>query len=247
MNENNNKGMYVPSMEHDACGIGFVANLKGKKSHENVQDAVTMLMNMEHRGGCGCEPETGDGAGILIQNPHDFLKEECAQLGFELPEFGEYAVGMIFFPSDDSIREECRYILNKHIGELGFELIGYRDVPTDNSSIGATAKSLEPKIEQVFVKHKTITDPEELERKIYVLKKYTTHFIGHNVEENNGDFYIVSFSYKTMAYKGQLRTDQLASYYPDLNDERLTSALALVHSRFSTNTFLSGSWRNHLR
>ncbi len=229
--------MYVPSMEHDACGIGFVANLKGKKSHEIVQDAVTMLMNMEHRGGCGCEPETGDGAGILIQNPHDFLKQECSKLGFELPDFGSYGVGMIFFPADEAVREECRYILNKHIGELGFELIGYRDVPTDNSNIGATAKSLEPKIEQVFVKHTTIKDPQAFERKIYVLKKYTTHFIGHNVEGNNGEFYFVSFSPKTIAYKGQLRTDQLASYYPDLNDERLKSALALVHSRFSTNTF----------
>ena len=229
--------MYVPSMEHDACGIGFVANLKGRKSHETVEDAITMLMNMEHRGGCGCEPETGDGAGILIQNPHEFLKEECSKLGFEIPEYGFYGLGMIFFPADEEIRKECRYILNKHIGELGFELIGYREVPTDNSQIGATAKSLEPKIEQVFIKHKTITDPAAFERKLYVLKKYTTHFIGHNVEENNGDFYCVSFSYKTIAYKGQLRTDQLADYYPDLKDPRLKSALALVHSRFSTNTF----------
>jgi glutamate synthase (NADPH/NADH) large chain len=237
MNEHNNKGMYVPSMEHDACGIGFVANLKGKKSHENIKDAITMLMNMEHRGGCGCEPETGDGAGILIQNPHDFLKEECAKLGFDLPDYGNYGIGMIFFPADEKVREECRYILNKHIGELGFELIGYREVPTNNVHIGATAKSLEPKIEQVFIKHKTIKDPAALERKLFVLKKYTTHFIGHNVEENNGDFYFVSFSYKTLAYKGQLRTDQLAEYYPDLKDERMKSALALVHSRFSTNTF----------
>ena len=229
--------MYVPSMEHDACGIGFVANLKGKKSHQIVQDAITMLMNMEHRGGCGCEPETGDGAGILIQNPHDFLKEECSKLGFELPEYGTYGVGMIFFPADKAVREECRYILNKHIGELGFELLGYRVVPTDNSTIGATAKSLEPWTEQVFVRHKTITDPAELERKIYVLKKYTIHFIGHNVEGNNGDFYCVSFSYKTMVYKGQLRTDQLPAYFPDLQDPRVKSAIALVHSRFSTNTF----------
>jgi glutamate synthase (NADPH) large chain len=237
MNEHNNKGMYVPSMEHDACGIGFVANLKGKKSHQIVQDAITMLMNMEHRGGCGCEPETGDGAGILIQNPHDFLKEECLKLGFELPEYGTYGVGMIFFPADEAVREECRYILNKHIGELGFELLGYRVVPTDNSTIGATAKSLEPWTEQVFVRHKTITDRAELERKIYVLKKYTIHFIGHNVEGNNGDFYCVSFSYKTMVYKGQLRTDQLPAYFPDLRDPRVKSAIALVHSRFSTNTF----------
>lgn len=229
--------MYVPTMEHDSCGIGFVANLKGIKSHENVEDAITMLMNMEHRGGCGCEPETGDGAGILIQNPHEFLKEECSKLGFELPEYGKYGVGMIFFPADKAVREECRYILNKHIGELGFELLGYRKVPTNNSNIGATAKSLEPWTEQVFIRHKTITDPAILERKIYVLKKYTIHFIGHNVEGNNGDFYFVSFSYKTMVYKGQLRTDQLADYFPDLKDPRVKTALALVHSRFSTNTF----------
>ncbi len=232
-----NQGMYVPSMEHDACGIGFVANLKGNKSHDVIEDAMKMLINMEHRGGCGCEPETGDGAGILIQMPHDFLKEECSKQSINLPEFGKYAVGMIFFPADAAVREECRFILNKHIDEMGFELLGYREVPTNNVSIGATAKSLEPKTEMVFVRHKSITDPQELERKIYVLKKYTTHFIGHNVEGNFGNFYFVSFSYKTLVYKGQLRTDQVEPYYPDLQDPRLTSALALVHSRFSTNTF----------
>ncbi len=237
MNERENKGMYVPSMEHDSCGIGFVANIKGVKSHSIVKDAITMLENMEHRGACGCEPDTGDGAGILIQMPHQFLKEECSKLGFELPEFGKYGVGSIFLPTNSAVREECRFILNKHIGELGFELLGYREVPTNNSHIGATAKSLEMKLEQVFIRHKTITDPTELERKIYVLKKYTTHFIGHNVEGNNGDLYFVSFSYKTIVYKGQLRTDQLETYYPDLQDERVVSALALVHSRFSTNTF----------
>ena len=237
MNETENKGMYVPSMEHDSCGIGFVANIKGVKSHSIVKDAITMLENMEHRGACGCEPDTGDGAGILIQMPHQFLKEECAKLGFDLPEFGQYGVGSIFFPTNPSVREECRFILNKHIGELGFELLGYREVPTYNGRIGATARSLEMKLEQVFIRHKTITDPTELERKIYVLKKYTTHFIGHNVEGNNGDLYFVSFSYKTLVYKGQLRTDQLVTYYPDLKDERVVSALALVHSRFSTNTF----------
>jgi glutamate synthase (NADPH/NADH) large chain len=237
MEEKRNNGLYIPSMERDACGIGFVAHLKGEQSHHLIDDALEMLMNMEHRGACGCEPETGDGAGIIIQMPDRFLRETCAEQGISLPPFGQYAVGMIFFPADEQVREECRYILNKHIGELGFELIGYRDVPTDNTQIGATAKSLEPKIEQVFIKHKTITDPAALERKIYVLKKYTTHFIGHNVEDNKGEFYCVSFSYKTIAYKGQLRTDQLADYYPDLKDKRLKSALALVHSRFSTNTF----------
>lgn len=237
MEQSKNQGLYVPSMEHDSCGIGFVTNLKGEKSHGIIEDAILMLENMEHRGGCGCEPETGDGAGILIQMPHDFLKEECKKIGIKLPEFGKYAVGMIFFPSDKAVREECREILNKHIDELGFELLGYREVPTYNGHIGATARSSEPVTEMLFVRHKTIEDPQVFERKLYILKKYTTHFIGHNVEGNSGDFYFVSFSYKTLVYKGQLRTDQLKPYYPDLADERMKSALALVHSRFSTNTF----------
>jgi len=237
MEQNKNQGLYVPSMERDSCGIGFVANLKGNKSHDVIEDAITMLMNMEHRGGCGCEPETGDGAGIMLQMPHDFLKDECAKTGIKLPEFGKYGVGMIFFPSDKEIREECRAILNQHIAELDFELLGYREVPTNNAEIGATAKSLEPKIEQVFVRHKYITDPAEFERKLYVLKKYTTHYIGHNVDDDNNDFYFVSFSHKTIVYKGQLRTDQVKLYYPDLCNEKMTTALALVHSRFSTNTF----------
>jgi glutamate synthase (NADPH/NADH) large chain len=231
------KGMYVPQMEHDSCGIGFVANLKGKKSHDIIEDALQMLVNMEHRGGCGCEPETGDGAGILIQNPHNFLKGECDKLGINLPEYGAYGVGNVFFPADEKVRENCRKLLLKHMDELGFELLGFREVPVYNEHIGATAKSLEPKCEQVFVKHRKISDPADLERKLYVLKRYTTHYIGHHVEGNNGDFYFLSFSYKTMIYKGQLRTDQVRPYFLDLQDERMKTALALVHSRFSTNTF----------
>ncbi|MGF1637097.1 MAG: glutamate synthase large subunit [Cyclobacteriaceae bacterium] len=237
MKEKISKGMYVPDMEHDACGIGFIANLHGEKSHDVIQDALTMLMNMEHRGGCGCEPETGDGAGILIQNPHEFYKEECQALGFDLPEFGQYGTGIIFFPPDAEVRAECKRYFNQHMEQLDFELIGYRDMPTDNRTVGATARSTEPKTEQVFIRHKSITDPMELERRLYVLKKYTTHYVGHNVEGNNGDFYFVSLSYKTVVYKGQLRTDQLREYYPDLRNKRMKSALALVHSRFSTNTF----------
>ncbi len=237
MKKNKNNGVYIPSMEHDACGIGFVANLKGKRSHAVVINAMEMLMNMEHRGAVGSDPGTGDGAGILIQVPHEFFKEECKNLGFDLPEFGKYGVGMIFFPADEEVREECRYILNKHIGELGFELLGYRKVPTQNEHIGVTAKSIEPWVEQLFVRHKTINNPADLERKIYVLKKYTSHFIGHNVEENKNEFYFLSFSYKTIVYKGQLRTNQVVPYFPDLDDKRVETALALVHSRFSTNTF----------
>ncbi len=232
-----NQGMYVPEMEHDACGIGFVANLKGKKSHQIIRDALTMLMNMEHRGGTGAEPDSGDGAGILLQMPHAFLEEKCKEENIKLPPFSKYGVGMIFFPSDKVVLEECRKILNKHIQELGFELLGYRKVPVINSSLGTTAKNSEPVVEQLFVRHKTITDSFDLERKLFVLKKYTANFVKHNVDNHNGDFYFVSLSYKTIVYKGQFTTAQLSQYYPDLNDEGMHTALALVHSRFSTNTF----------
>jgi len=232
-----NQGMYLPEMEHDACGIGFVANLKGRKSHSIIEDALTMLMNMEHRGGIGAEPDSGDGAGILVQLPHDFLVTKCKEEGFKLPEFGSYGVGMLFFPPDPAVHEACREILNKHIQELDFELLGYRKVPVVNATLGTTSKNSEPGIEQVFVRHKIVTDPVELERKLFVLKKYTANFVKHNVDNNNGEFYFVSLSHKTLVYKGQFTTEQVAQYYPDLNDPSFETAIALVHSRFSTNTF----------
>lgn len=242
MTERMEKSLYVPDLEHDACGIGFVAHLKGKPSHSVIEDAITMLENMEHRGACGCEPETGDGAGILIQTPHDFFAKECEKLGIELPSFGNYGVGMIFFPSDERLRNDCRTLLNINIRKLGFELLGYRRVPTHNEGVGETALSTEPVIEQVFVRHKEIqNDPESLERKLYVLRRYTTHTVGKTIPGAKEHFYLPTFSYKLIAYKGQLTTYQLQSYYPDLRDERLTTAIALIHSRFSTNTF--PKWR----
>ncbi|MFW5762129.1 MAG: glutamate synthase central domain-containing protein, partial [Cyclobacteriaceae bacterium] len=232
------RGLYVPELEHDACGIGFVAHLKGKKSHSVIEDAIKMLENMEHRGACGCEPDTGDGAGILIQNPHEFFMKECSRLNINLPAFGEYGVGMIFFPKDDDLRDDCRTLLNINIRKLGFELLGYRKVPTNNASIGATAASKEPVIEQVFVKHKDINnDPEALERKLYVLRRYTTHTVNKTLPKAGDDFYLATFSHKIIAYKGQLTTFQLKDYFPDLHDERTQTAIALIHSRFSTNTF----------
>lgn len=237
MTSDQQPGMYVPEMEHDACGIGFVANLKGKKSHKIVDDALEMLMNMEHRGGTGAEPDSGDGAGILVQLPHQFLSEECKEIGFDLPEWGTYGAGMVFFPAYPNVREACRNVLNKHIEELDFELLGYRPVPIKNNTLGASSLRKEPTVEQVFVRHRTVTDPDELERKLYVLKKYTANFINHNVDNHDGDFYFVSLSYKTMVYKGQFTTEQVSQYYPDLGDPRFETALALVHSRFSTNTF----------
>lgn len=231
------ESMYCPSYEHDACGIGFIAHVKGQKSHQLVEDAVTMLENMEHRGGVGSDPESGDGAGILIQTPHKFLKEVCVERGIELPEFGKYGVGMIYFPADVKKREKCRRTLNIHIEEMGFELLGYRDLPHNKAVVGETALKYEPKSEQVFVKYKTEIEPDALERKLFVLRTYSTNFMNKEVLNNSGDYYFTSFSYKTMVYKGQFRTQQLKPYFNDLHDERLQSAIAMVHSRFSTNTF----------
>lgn len=231
-------GLYDPSMEHDSCGIGFLANLHGKRTHKLVEDSLIMLRNMEHRGGCGCEPETGDGAGILLQIPHEFFEKEGARLGIELPDQGKYGVGMVFFPKDESVREECRTILNINIRKLGFRLLGYRKVPVNNHGVGKTALSLEPRIEQVFVTHDEVCeDPDAFERKLYVLRRYTTHTIGKNVKGNDGFFYMPTLSCKTISYKGQLTTYQLESYFLDLMDSHVQSAFALIHSRFSTNTF----------
>ncbi len=232
------KGLYTPELEHDACGIGFVANINGTKSNSVLRDALSMLENMEHRGGKGCNAKTGDGAGILIQLPHDFLVEEASRVGFELPPPGKYGVGMVFFPRDKKVMNACRDVLKKNIMALGFELIGFRGVPVDHSIPGPGAAEVEPIIEQVFVKLKadSLTD-DTLERKLFVLRNFTSHKIARDVKGSNTEFYITSFSSKTIVYKGQLRTEQLRKYFFDLQDPRLRTALALVHSRFSTNTF----------
>ncbi|MEN8249577.1 MAG: glutamate synthase subunit alpha, partial [Bacteroidota bacterium] len=235
-----NRSLYTPELEHDSCGIGFVAHLKGKKSHKIVEDGLTMLKNMEHRGGCGCEPESGDGAGILVQNPHEFLERECKKIGIELPDEGEYGVGMMFFHYDDEVKKATKERIQLHLDQLGFDLLGYRKVPVNNTVVGATAKSTELPVEQIFVKlKKTLGGPDELERKLFVLRKLTTHSVGSTataVSGNNYEFYWMSLSYKVIVYKGMLRTDQLAEYYTDLKDPLFKSALALIHSRFSTNT-----------
>ncbi|MGC1243917.1 MAG: glutamate synthase large subunit [Chryseosolibacter sp.] len=238
MQTTTNKGLYTPELEHDACGIGFVANINGTKTNNVLRDALSMLENMEHRGGRGCNAKTGDGAGILIQLPHDFLSEEASRLGFELPAPGKYGVGMVFFPRDKKVANACREVLKKNIIALGFELIGFRGVPVDHSVPGPDAAEVEPLIEQVFVKSKGDNIPDEaLERKLFVLRNFTSHKIGREVKGSNTEFYITSLSSKTIIYKGQLRTEQVRKYFFDLQDPRLRTALALVHSRFSTNTF----------
>jgi len=239
MHEKNNKqqkGLYVPQLEKDSCGTGLVANLNGVKSHQLIEDALTMLTNMEHRGACGCEPNTGDGAGILVQTPHEFFQKKCSELGFELPEFGKYGVGVVFFPSDRVLRNQCRFLLKDYIDEFGFECLGFRKVPTDNELLGDSAVAVEPRIEQVFIKPKKDLDRKALERKLFVLRKFATHEIHLTYPQAEEHFYITSFSYKTVIYKGQLTTHQLRPYFPDLHDESFKSAIALIHSRFSTNT-----------
>ncbi|MDB5191061.1 MAG: gltB, partial [Segetibacter sp.] len=237
-----NEGLYSPEFEHDACGIGFVANIKSNKSHQIVSDALTILENMEHRGACGCENNTGDGAGITIQMPHEFFFDECLKHGVQLPSFGRYATGVIFFPKDLPLREECRAIFNRSAEKLGLEILHYRKVPVDTENIGAEALSVEPEIEQVFVAcPDLISNPDEFERKLFVLRTFASHTINNTVRKDAVGFYMASLSYKIVIYKGQLTSSQLRTYYPELSDKRVVSAFGLVHSRFATNTF--PSWK----
>ncbi len=242
MEDNNNLGLYQPGFEKDSCGVGFIANIKARKSHQLVMDAITMLERMSHRGACGCEQNTGDGAGILIQIPHEFFTNECNKLGIKLPSFGHYGVGLVFFPRDPKAREECRTVLNRQIKKMKMSLLGYRLLPTRNNEIGETALRAEPVMEQIFIKRpESITDPDVFERKLFILRKYITRIVTESVQGVNNQFYFSSLSYKTIAYKGMLTSRQLKHYFADLEHEEVVSALAVIHSRFSTNTF--PSWR----
>ncbi len=235
-------GLYHPSFERDACGIGFVANIKGHKSHQHITDALTVLENMEHRGACGCEANTGDGAGIMLQIPHEFFFDECLKSGVHLPSYGKYGVGMIFFPKEIRLREECRDIFNRAAEKLGLEILTYRKVPTNPSGIGPTALSVEPEMEQVFIACPDhISGQLDFERKLFVLRNYASHTIHNTVKKDNIGFYVASLSHKVIVYKGQLTSLQVRGYFPDLNDKRVVSSFGLVHSRFATNTF--PSWK----
>ncbi|MFD2743731.1 MULTISPECIES: glutamate synthase large subunit [Sphingobacterium] len=232
-------GLYNPEFEHDACGVGFVAHIKGLKSHNQVADALTMLENMEHRGACGCDPESGDGAGIMIQLPHEFLWEECINLGIQLQEPGYYGAGMVFLPKERDLNTLCRSLIEEATKDRGMDFLGFRDVPVNREGIGPTALSAEPEIVQFFVSRPDgIKNTEDFERKLYVLRR----LIVQKVKEHQAyplPLYFASLSCKTIIYKGQLTTYQVGTYYKDLQDSRVTSAFGLVHSRFSTNTFPS--------
>jgi glutamate synthase (ferredoxin) len=235
------QGLYDPQFEHDACGLGFVVNIKGQKSHQLVSDALQILINLDHRGACGCEVNTGDGAGILLQVPHDFLVKVTSPLGFKLPAPGQYGVGMLFLPKDPTEREAVKAEVARIIAQEGQTLLGWRDVPTDNSSLGQTAVASEPFMAQVFVgRNPAITDDAAYERRLYLIRKQATQRIRYGNTIPGGKwFYVSSLSARTLIYKGMLLTEQMAKYYPDLRDETMVTALALVHSRFSTNTFPS--------
>jgi glutamate synthase (ferredoxin) len=235
------QGLYDPRFEHDACGLGFVVHVKGKKSHQIVADGLKILVNLDHRGACGCETNTGDGAGILIQVPHEFLAAQTAKLGFKLPAPGHYGLGMIFLPQDKTERENVKKEFAKIIADEGQTVIGWRDVPTDNSSLGKTAVAAEPFMAQVFIgRNAGIKDEQAFERELFVIRKVAEQKIRYAEKIAGGkEFYVSSLSAHTCIYKGMLMSAQVEEYYPDLKDPMLTSALALVHSRFSTNTFPS--------
>ncbi len=236
------EGLYDPSFERDACGIGFVANIKGNKSHQHISDALTVLENMEHRGACGCEVNTGDGAGIMFQIPHEFFFDECLKLDIHLPAYGKYGVGFIFFPKEIRLREACRDIFNRSAEKMGLEILTYRKVPVNKQDIGPTALSVEPCMEQVFISCPDhISNPDDFERKLFILRNYASHTIHNTVKKDEVGFYLASLSSRTIIYKGQLTSLQVRGYFTDLSDKRVVSAFGLVHSRFATNTF--PSWK----
>ncbi|MGL5944032.1 MAG: glutamate synthase large subunit [Waterburya sp.] len=236
------QGLYDPSFEHDACGVGFIVHMNGKKSHELVEQALTILNNLEHRGACGAETNTGDGAGILMQIPHKFMRKVAAQENITLPEAGQYGVGMIYASPDPLVREKGRRVFETLVAEEGQKVLGWRDVPTDNSSLGNTARGSEPFMQQVFIQCAFGMDEAAFERKLFVIRKRTHKAIRN--ELGDSFWYESSVSCRTIVYKGMLMPMQVGEYYPELHDRELESALALVHSRFSTNTF--PSWeRSH--
>ena len=234
------QGLYDPTHEHDACGVGFVVDIKGRRSHQIVTHALTILRNLMHRGACGCEENTGDGAGILIQLPHAFLQRECAKLGVTLPAAGHYGTGVVFLPREAVEAKRCQEMFAAIVREEGQTLLCWRDVPVDDSSLGPTARSAEPAFRQIFIgRAPGITDEQTFERKLYVIRKRIEHAIWNSDLTQRGLFYVPSLSARTLIYKGMLTPTQVEPMFPDLADPAVESALALVHSRFSTNTFPS--------
>jgi glutamate synthase (NADPH) large chain len=232
------QGLYDPAHEHDACGVGFVAHIKNQKSHSIIEQGLQILDNLEHRGATGYDPLLGDGAGILIQKPDAFFREEMAKQGITLPAEFDYGVGMIFLPKDDASRAACEEAINKAIVAEGQVLLGWRNVPCSNQGLAQAAKDLEPVIRQVFIgRGKATADSDALERKLYIIRKESGHVIQALKLPDGKMFYVPSMSVRTVVYKGMLLANQVGEYFDDLRDPRAVTALALVHQRFSTNTF----------
>lgn len=233
-------GMYSSQFEKDACGMGFVVNIKGKKSHDIIDDGLRILERLEHRGGAGADKDTGDGAGILVQIPHEFFKRECEVLGINLPSAGDYGVGMVFAHKYESLRNEQKRIFEEVVREEGQVVLGWREVPVDGTKVGQEAAAIRPWMIQILIgKGPDVTNNKEFERKLYIIRKLAEKRIIPLSKELSSDFYIASLSSKTIVYKGMLTPGQLRDFYLDLSDLDFTSALAMVHSRFSTNTFPS--------
>ncbi len=234
------QGLYDPYFEHDACGTGFIVNIKGTPSHDIVEQALTILDNLAHRGATGSEVNTGDGAGVLIQTPHNFLVRECAALGFDLPGPRYYGVGMIFLPADDALRKLFEQRVEEIAVEEGQPVLGWRTVPTDPGALGPVARNALPVVRQVFLERgANIKDRMSFERKLYVVRKRAEQAIRYSGLPGGDQFYVCSMSYKTMVFKGMLTPTQVRGFYPDLSDPAVEFALAMVHGRFSTNTFPS--------
>ncbi|HAL47631.1 MAG: glutamate synthase large subunit [Chloroflexi bacterium] len=235
-------GLYDPAFEHDACGVGLVANVKGRKSHSVIQQGIEVLVNLGHRGAAGADPETGDGAGILIQMPHDFLVEEFAKNGVLVPEPGAYGLGMVFMPTDDEQHAECEQIIERVVRAEGQTLLGWRDVPVSPNEIGTLSARVMPSIRQFLIgKSDDVPDQPSFELKLYVIRRLIETAASQAIAERQPHFYVCSLSTNKVVYKGLILAHQLLSFYHDLADERMVTAFALVHSRFSTNTL--GSWR----
>ncbi|MFO0716767.1 MAG: glutamate synthase large subunit [Nitrospira sp.] len=230
------QGLYDPQHEKDSCGVGFVVDIKGQRSHQIVQQGLQVLESLTHRGAQGCDPCTGDGAGILLQVPHEFFKRAAKDSGIKLPGAGEYGVGMVFLPPDADARAQCETLFNRVIKDSGAKLLGWRDVPVKSDAIGALARTTEPFMRQVFIARGIFTD-EEFERRLYVIRKCVERAVRESAIEGRDYFYIPSLSSSTIVFKGLLLPHQIPQYYQDLTDSSLTSAMALVHARFSTNTF----------
>ncbi|MHC6180053.1 glutamate synthase large subunit [Clostridium sp. JNZ X4-2] len=230
------QGLYDPDYEKDSCGVGFIASIKGEKTHGIVKKGIQILVNLTHRGAVGSDTKTGDGAGILVQIPDEFFRINCDNLGIGLPGSGEYGVGMVFFPRETALRLQCEGIFERITEKEGQRVLGWRDVPTDNRDIGETAKGTEPIIKQIFI-GKNAEDQTEFERKLYIIRKEVENKVRENFKGTANAFYVCSLSSRTVVYKGLLLADQIKKFYIDLNDINFKSAIALVHQRYSTNTF----------